>query len=97
MEFAKIPYGPPVKWFAELVKELYPNTAERDIAQIEDEVRHTIFHSTLDWQTREQLVAAIQEVHGWMEKCKDCYGTGEVLDTNYNYVPCPTCKHKHER
>ena len=28
---------------------------------IEDIMRHTIFHSTLDWQTREQLSAAARE------------------------------------
>lgn len=26
------------------------------IEQIEDVMRHEIFHSTLDWQTREQLI-----------------------------------------
>jgi hypothetical protein len=32
-----------------------------DIAEIEDTMRHVIFHSTLDWQTREQLAQAARE------------------------------------
>lgn len=36
-------------------------TSVRDLEEIEDTMRHTIFHSTLDWQTREQLAAAARE------------------------------------
>ncbi|SKB62909.1 hypothetical protein [Sphingopyxis flava] len=31
------------------------------LAEIEDVMRHVIFHSTLDWQTREQLSQAARE------------------------------------
>lgn len=30
---------------------------------IEDSMRHTIFHSTLDWQTRSQLAAGAREAN----------------------------------
>jgi len=32
-----------------------------EISEIEDIMRHSIFHSTLDWQTREQLQTAARE------------------------------------
>ncbi len=32
-----------------------------DAAEIEDIMRHTIFHSTLDWQTRGQLIEGARE------------------------------------
>lgn len=34
-----------------------------DLEEIEDVMRHSIFHSTLDWQTRDQLKKAARE--GW--------------------------------
>lgn len=34
-----------------------------DLARMEDIMREEIFHSTLDWQTREQFVAAAREAH----------------------------------
>lgn len=36
--------------------------------QIEDIMRHTIFHSTLDWQTRDQLRVASQEAQEVLTK-----------------------------
>jgi hypothetical protein len=35
----------------------------QDIAMIENIMRSDIFHSTLDWQSREQLVAGAKEAH----------------------------------
>jgi 2-phospho-L-lactate guanylyltransferase (CobY/MobA/RfbA family) len=34
------------------------NCSEAEAAQIEEVMRNVIFHSTLDWQTREELVEA---------------------------------------
>lgn len=34
------------------------------LAAIEDQMRHTIFHSTLDWQTRAQLAKGAREAYG---------------------------------
>lgn len=36
-------------------------TDAEDLADIEDSMRHDIFHSTLDWQTRDQLIAGARE------------------------------------
>tara|TARA_Y100000310_G_scaffold189465_1_gene189431 strand:+ start:374 stop:547 length:174 start_codon:yes stop_codon:yes gene_type:complete len=38
-------------------------TEPAELAIIEDIMRHDIFHSTLDWQTREQLSDAAKEAH----------------------------------
>ena len=35
-----------------------------DLEEIEDTMRHSIFHSTLDWQTEEQLSSAAVEAWG---------------------------------
>ena len=32
-----------------------------EAAELEDIMRHTIFHSTLDWQTKEELQEAARE------------------------------------
>lgn len=32
-------------------------------AEIEDVMRHDIFHSTLDWQTKKQLTDAAKQAH----------------------------------
>ena len=36
---------------------------ESDAAEIEDYMRHTIFHSCLDWQTRKQLEEAARTAY----------------------------------
>jgi hypothetical protein len=38
-------------------------TNVQDLEDIEDSMRHDIFHSTLDWQTKAQLTKAARE--GW--------------------------------
>ena len=38
-------------------------TDSNDLEEIEDVMRHSIFHSTLDWQTKVQLQKAARE--GW--------------------------------
>lgn len=49
------------KLIAEAVgNDVDPATIER----IEDTMRNDIFHSTLDWQTREQLIAAARQAYG---------------------------------
>lgn len=41
--------------------------SEEDAAEIEDIMRHDIFHSTLDWQTKEELMEAAKKA----EQIKD--------------------------
>ncbi len=36
----------------------------KDIAEIEDYMRHTIFHSTLDWQTTRQFNKGARDAWG---------------------------------
>ena len=43
--------------YRELIKRATGCT-DTEAAQIEDVMRHDIFHSTLDWQTREELEEA---------------------------------------
>jgi len=42
-----------------------------DAEYIEDIMRNDIFHSTLDWQTRAQLVRAAKEAAGLLAKYRD--------------------------
>jgi hypothetical protein len=39
------------------------NIPERDAEEIEDIVRHDIFHSTLDWQTKAMLQRGIRQAY----------------------------------
>ena len=47
-----------------IISEATKVTDFQDLEAIEDCMRQDIFHSTLDWQTREQLQAAA--VEAWM-------------------------------
>lgn len=47
--------------YATIITEGTGVTDAEDLAEIEDTMRHVIFHSTLDWQTREQLQIAARE------------------------------------
>ena len=38
-------------------------TDPKTLGQIEDVMRHAIFHSTLDWQTHAQLMKAAKQAH----------------------------------
>jgi hypothetical protein len=44
-----------------IIHEATGRTDEADLATIEDCMRQDIFHSTLDWQTRPQLLEAATE------------------------------------
>jgi hypothetical protein len=44
-----------------LIQEATGVTDLEHIERIEETMRHVIFHSTLDWQTREQLQQAARE------------------------------------
>jgi hypothetical protein len=49
------------------------NAPARDLALIENIMREDIFHSTLDWQTRDQLVAAAREAFALLQANRDFY------------------------
>ena len=44
-----------------LIQEATGVTDREHIERIEDTMRHVIFHSTLNWQTREQLIQGARE------------------------------------
>jgi hypothetical protein len=44
-----------------LIQDATGVTDLEHIERIEDTMRHVIFHSTLDWQTREQLMRGARE------------------------------------
>lgn len=45
----------------------------RDLALVENIMRDDIFHSTLDWQTREQLTAAAREAFALLQANRQLY------------------------
>lgn len=40
---------------AALIREVLPKVTNKQIEQIDEIMRFDIFHSTLDWQTKEQI------------------------------------------
>ena len=44
-----------------------------DLAMIENIMRNDIFHSTLDWQTREQLSSAARQAFRLLSENRDMY------------------------
>ncbi len=41
--------------YSDIISAATGETDKEKLQEIEDVMRHDIFHSTLDWQTREQL------------------------------------------
>jgi hypothetical protein len=57
--------------YADLIRETIrdrPLTDEQ-VELIEESVRHDIFHSTLDWQTKSQLKKGILQAYELLQKC----------------------------
>jgi hypothetical protein len=53
--------------YRDLIREATGETSEHKLAEIEDVMRHDIFHSTLDWQTRKQLIDAAREANAVLD------------------------------
>ncbi len=51
----------PRSYYQRLIAETLPCATAAQCAEVEDIMRHDLFHSTLDWQTREQLQDAARE------------------------------------
>lgn len=47
--------------YAQTISQATGRTDPEELAEIEDCMRNDIFHSTLDWQTRDQLSDAARE------------------------------------
>lgn len=55
--------GNPIKGYAKTIFEATGITDRNFLCEIEETMRHDIFHSTLDWQTREQLQDAAKQAY----------------------------------
>jgi hypothetical protein len=49
--------------YHDVITEATGVTDEKTLEEIEDIMRNTIFHSTLDWQTRAELKKASREAY----------------------------------
>lgn len=49
---------------------------EEDVQEIEDLMRQVVFHSTLDWQTRDQLEAGAREAWSLLQEIREADSTG---------------------
>lgn len=56
--------APKLAGYAACISEATGVTDPHVLDQIEDTMRHTIFHSTLDWQTEEQFERGAREAYG---------------------------------
>ena len=56
--------------YQQIIKEATGCNNLEDIDEIEEIMRHDIFHSTLDWQTREQLKKAAKEGYAVLKELR---------------------------
>jgi len=78
-----------LKGYSVIISESTGETDKKRLDQIEDIMRHTIFHSTLDWQTAEELGKAAREANqlineGGLMPISDRF-KGEIKDEGFNY------------
>jgi hypothetical protein len=59
-------------WLHRLIQDATGALA-KDLAQIENIMRDEIFHSTLDWQTKEQLADAARQAFARLNDDRDLY------------------------
>lgn len=74
----------PLNWLHTLIRESMGAPTD-DLGEIETIMRDDIFHSTLDWQSREQLTDAAREAYEQLKDCREVYDLGPRL---------PHTKHK---
>lgn len=60
-----------LRGYARTISEATGVTDPSDLADIEDSMRNDIFHSTLDWQTRDQLAAAARVAWDLVRLCRN--------------------------
>lgn len=64
--------------YEKIISEATGVTNPADLAEIEDTMRHVIFHSTLDWQTRAQLQRAAREAWEIVQLLRDPAAMAEL-------------------
>jgi hypothetical protein len=60
------------RYISELIKES-TNASAQDVLMIEHIMRSDVFHSTLDWQSEEQLVAGAKEAHALLATNRELF------------------------
>jgi len=50
-----------MSYYQKRISELLPGATAEQCREVEDIMRHDIFHSTLDWQTREQFAEGARQ------------------------------------
>jgi hypothetical protein len=50
-----------LRGYAKIISEATGVTDPEDLAEIEDTMRHCIYHLTLDWQTRDELACGARQ------------------------------------
>lgn len=68
-----------LKGYAEIISSATGVTDRDIIEDIEDTMRHEVFHSTLDWQTREQLIDGAREAYEIVKECRNEYEAEQDL------------------
>lgn len=68
-----MPAQPRSNWLHELIQEA-THARAKDLSQIENIIRDEIFHSTLDWQSRERLADAAKLAFGRLNIDRTLYG-----------------------
>ena len=64
-------------WLHRLIEDA-TTAPSKDFAQIENIMRDEIFHSTLDWQTREQLTDAARQAFARLNADRELYGASRA-------------------
>lgn len=58
---------PRLSFYQDLISKVTGVEDPALLAEIEDVMRHDIFHSTLDWQSRDLLEKAATAAHSWIK------------------------------
>lgn len=69
---------PELRGYAKTISEATGVTDPEDLADIEDSMRHDIFHSTLDWQTKAQLKRGAREAWVLVQILRDPAALAEM-------------------
>jgi hypothetical protein len=68
----KSPPRPRANWLHRLIQDA-TGVSAKDLAQIENIMREEVFHSTLDWQSREQLADAARQAFSRLNEDRGLY------------------------
>lgn len=71
-----------LKGYDATISEATGVTDPEDLADIEDSMRHDIFHSTLDWQTKAQLMRGAREAWELVQLMRDPVALAAILGEN---------------